>query len=167
MWPDRRPDVTGTAPDVSGVPWVRSWDSIAEHQRIAALHRGKANELEIAYEEACGSRSPEEIAMSPLARYAIGGSPTATGVILYLSPGAGEPDKLLADLVCHRAWMMLAPSDMDDCPLDLPGIALDVRGEPDGITVSIVVHNATLVGELQRRAAKELEAATRSRAQHH
>ncbi|CAN5893628.1 hypothetical protein BH11MYX3_BH11MYX3_12000 [soil metagenome] len=80
------------------------------------------------------------------------------GVILYLAPTAGDPDRLLADMKCHRAWMRLAPVGMEDCPLDLPGIALDARGDRDGVTVSIVVRNPTLVSELQRRAAHELEA---------
>lgn len=37
-----------------------------------------------------------------------------------------------------------------------PLIALDARGGRDGVTLSIVVRK--LVGELQRRAAHELEA---------
>jgi len=60
---------------------------------------------------------------------------------------------------CHRAAMMLAPSGMEDCPLDLPNVVLDARGDTDGITVSITVRDPKLVPELQRRAAHDLEAA--------
>ena len=98
-----------------------------------------------------------QASVSPLRRYALGGWPTSTGIILYLDPSAGAPDKLLADMKCHRAWMMLAPSDMDDCPLDLHGIVLDARDDIDGITGSIVMRDPKLVDELHRRAAHELE----------
>jgi hypothetical protein len=54
--------------------------------------------------------------------------------------------------------MMLAPATtMDDCPLDLPGLLVDARGDGGGITLVITVENRTLVPELQRRIAKELE----------
>jgi len=48
---------------------------------------------------------------------------------------------------------------MDDCPLDLPDIMLDARGDREGITVSIAVRDPKLVPELQRRTAHDLEAA--------
>jgi hypothetical protein len=164
-WPEMRPDATGTAPDVSGVPWLRSWDSTAEHERIAAAHRGRADAMQLEYEEACGTRSREDIARSPLERYGLGGWPTSTGVIVYLSPAAGPPDHLLSELRCHRAWMMLAPAmEMDACPLDLPGLVLDARGDDSGVTLSITVHDLKLVDELHRRAALELEVAARTRA---
>lgn len=150
------PDAMSASPDTARVPWMRTWDT-SEHERMADIHRSQAAELQAEYERACGSRSTEEVSVSPLRRYAIGGWPTSTGIILYLDPSTGSPDKLLADMKCHRAWMMLAPSDMDDCPLDLPSIVLDARGDTDGITVSIVVRDPKLVDELHRRAAHDLE----------
>lgn len=147
--------------EVGSSPWIRSWDTAAEHERLAAIHRSKAGELYAAYEEACGDRPIAEVAVSPLQRHAIGGWDTAAGVILYLSPSAGGPDELLAAMKCHRAWMMLEPTDMDDCPLDLPGIQLDARGDHNVITVSIVVRDPKLVDELHRRAGHELETAMR------
>lgn len=141
----------------TSAPWTRSWDAGAEHERLAALHRSRAAALHAAYEEACGSRSVEEISVSPLQRYGIGSWNTSGGVILYLSPDAGSPDRLLADIKCHRAWMMLAAGGMDDCPLDLPGIQLDARGDASGITLSIVIRDPKLVEELHRRAAHDLE----------
>lgn len=141
----------------TSVPWTWSWNAGAEHERLAAVHRSRAAALQAAYEEACGERAVEEVAVSPLQRYAIGGSNTAEGVMVQLSPAAGTADHLLADIKCHRAWMMLAPSGMDDCPLDLPGIYLDARGDANAITITISIHDPKLVPELQRRAAHELE----------
>ena len=121
-----------------------------------------------AYSEACGDRPLNQVAISPLTRYGLGGWNTSTGVILYLSADAGPADRLLADLRCHRAWMMLTESGMDDCPLDLPGIALDAHGEGENalITVAITVADPQLVEELHRRAAHEMEAGARLRAAH-
>lgn len=141
----------------TSVPWTWSWDAGAEHERLAAVHRSRAAALQAAYEEACGVRAIEEVAVSPLQRYATGGWNTSNGVIFYLSPAAGTPDHLLADIKCHRAWMMLSPSGMDDCPLDLPGISVDARGDGKTITVSLAVRDPKLIPELQRRAAHELE----------
>ena len=151
------------ARDGNGMVWTRAWDPNSEHEQIAKAHRSEAAALHAEYEEACGTRPLEEVSVSPLQRYATGGWPTSAGIIMYLSPAAGSPDKLLADLKCHRAWMMLAPSDMDDCPLDLPGIVLDARGVSNGVTVSIVVRDAKLVDELHRRAAHELEVSSQLR----
>lgn len=151
------------APDGSGVGWLRTWDTSAEARRLAEIHRSKAAELQAEYEEACGSRPLEQVAVSPLQRYAIGGWRTSTGMILYLDPSAGSPDTLLADMKCHRAWMMLAPTGMEECPLDLPGIVLDAHGDRDGITVSIVERDPKLVDELHRRAERDLEASTQLR----
>lgn len=141
------------------MPWTRRWNSVADEEHLAAIHRSKAAALEAAYTDACGDRPMSQVSVSPLQRYGAGGWNTTTGVILYLSPDAGPPDRLIADMKCHRAWMMLAPAGMENCPLDLPGIQVDARGDRDGITVSIVIRDPMLVDELQRRAAHELEAA--------
>lgn len=161
-WPD-----TFAARTASGhnIAWFRSWDSAAEQERLAEIHRTKALQLQAAYEEACRDRPADRTAVSPLQRYGIGGWNTATGVIIYLTPTT-SPDELLAELRCHRAWMMLAPSGMDDCPLDLPGLAFDARGDDEGVTLSIIVRDAALVDELHRRAAHDLEAAAKLRGSH-
>ena len=153
-WPDAYGDRAAY-----NIPWTRSWDSASEEERMATIHRTKAAQLEADYQEACGDRTIDQVSVSPLERYGIGGWNTTTGVILYLSPEAGDPDQLIADMKCHRAWMMLAPAGMEDCPLDLPGIQVDARGDTGGISVSIVVRDPKLVDELHRRAAHELEAA--------
>jgi hypothetical protein len=152
-YPETRPDATGRV----DMPWHWTWDAGVDHERLAAVHRSAAAELHAAYDEACAGRTTAEISESPLARYGIGGEPTSDGVVLALSPEAGPPERLLADVRCHRAWMMLAPSDMETCPLDLAGIHVDASGDKTGITVTITVHDPALVPELQRRAARDLE----------
>jgi len=148
IWPRTSAVVVGGA-DTAGqpvaMPWFRSWDTAAEHERLAAIHRSQAATIEATYEDACGDRPVQEAAVSPLVRYGVSGWPTANGVILYLSPQAGTPDQLLAELRCHRAYMMLGPSHMDDCPLDLPGLELDARGDMDGVTVSLSVKDSALL----------------------
>ena len=150
-------------PDSNGVIWLRTWDTAADHERMAAVHRSEAAQLQAQYEEACGARPIEQVSISPLQRHAVGAWPTSTGVIVYLEPSAGGPDKLLAELKCHRAWMMLAATGMDDCPLDLPGLVLDARGDAEGITVSMAVRDPKLVEELHRRTAHDLEAGAQLR----
>ncbi|HEX7840300.1 MAG TPA: hypothetical protein VF469_22635 [Kofleriaceae bacterium] len=164
-WPDTRPAAPGDLRPVA-MPWYRSWDTAGEHDRLADVHRAKAAEIHAAYDEACRDLPANEAQISPLEAYGVGGWNTTTGVILYLAPEAGTADQLLARMKCHRAAMMLAPSSMEDCPLDLPGIAVDARGEEGGITVSIVVRDPNLVTELQRRAAHDLETAAQLRGKH-
>jgi hypothetical protein len=149
-------------PDVRDVPvsmpWYRSWDGAEEHQRLAGIHRSAAAALEAQYDAACKGLGEPDAALSPLVRYAVGAWRVSSGAIVYLSPDAGPPDQLLARIRCHRAYMMLAPANMDDCPLDLPDLELDARGDAGGITLSLTVRNAALVPELQRRVEHELEA---------
>jgi hypothetical protein len=161
QWPDTTSE---RAP--YNIPWTRGWNTAAEEERFAAFHRGQANALQLAYEEACGQRPLAQVSVSPLQRFGIGGWNTTSGVILYLSTDAGQPDQLIADMKCHRAWMMLAPSGMEDCPLDLPGIEVDAHGDTEGISVSIMIRDPKLVDELQRRAGHELELAASARQAH-
>jgi len=163
VWPETHAMVPGDLQQPVAMPWYRSWDTSAEHERLAETHRAKAAEIYAQYEEACGAAPGSETTVSPLEAYGVGGWNTATGVIVYLAPDAGPPDRLLAKMKCHRAAMMLAPGGMDDCPLDLPDITLDARGDTEGITVAIGVRDPKLVPELQRRAAHDLEAAAHLR----
>jgi hypothetical protein len=153
-WPDARPGNPGD--QIIGV-WSGTWDTTSEHQRMAEIHRSAAAELEAAYEEACGETPGAVAAVSPLERYGLGGSAIPDGTLVLLSPDAGPPDKLLAAMRCHRAWMMLGRSSMDDCPLDLPGLQVSARGDANGIELTLTVADRTLVPELQRRAAHDLE----------
>lgn len=168
-WPDTRLAAPGDLRPTT-MPWYRSWDTVGEHQRLADIHRAQAAEIHAVYDEACRDLPASDAQTSPIEVFGTGGWNTATGVILYLSPDAGPADRLLARMRCHRAAMMLAPSGMESCPLDLPDIAVDVRGEEGGITLSIVVRDPGLVPELQRRAAHDLETAgqlRRLRSGHH
>lgn len=158
-WPDRR---GGTSIDpaeqlVTG-GWFGSWDTASDHHKTAKMHRQAATQLQAEYDEACGDRPAEEVATSPLQRYGIGGSDAPDGTTVLLSAEAGPPDRLLSAMRCHRAWMMLGRTDMDDCPLDLPGLHVDARGDEHGITLTLTVEDVNLVGELRRRAAHDLEA---------
>ena len=163
LYPDvRRTDSTGRTDQLLvGTPWHRTWDSPEDEERMAATHRGAAAQLYADYEKACGTRPQSEVSVSPLVRFGTGGSTVDNGVVIYLTPQAGGPDKLLSDIDCHRAWMMLAPGDMDDCPLDLAGISFDAVGAKEGITLTITSKNRAVIGELQRRAAHELEKASK------
>lgn len=152
LYPDTRPDATGRV-DQLLVGHVR-WDSAADHDRAAAHHRSEAGALYAEYEQACGDHA---VVVSPIVRYAIGGTATSTGVVLYLTPEAGSAERLIAELRCHRAWMMLAPANMDTCPLDIAGLSLDAYGENEGFTLTLSVRDPALVPELQRRVARDLE----------
>ena len=158
-YPDMRDDATGRADQLLiATPWTRRWDTTDDHLRLAQVHRSAAAQIDAEFERACDGRSEADIAISPLVRYGVGGSPIEDGVIVYLRPEAGNPDKLMADMRCHRAWMMLQPaSTMDMCPLDLAGLSVQASGGKEGITVTLHVQDPALVPELQKRAAHELE----------
>ncbi len=158
-----RGDGTGRVTELApATPWAVTWD-VEEHRQAAAAARGAAAALEVEYEEACGSRTHDDVAVSPLQRYGIGGSTNADGVTIELSAAAGTSEHLLADMRCHRAWMMLGRTDMDDCPLDLAGIVVHAHGDGQGISVDIIERDPALVPELQRRAARDLEQAAKLR----
>jgi hypothetical protein len=160
-WPDTRPgpDGVNVSQELAAGTWFGTWDTGSEHRRLAQIHRSAAAQLEVEYDAACRGSSAELASVSPLQRYAVGGSPTANGTLILLSAEAGPPDRLLAAMRCHRAWMMLGRTDMDDCPLDLPGLHVSARGDASGIELTMTVDDAALVDELRRRAAHELETA--------
>ena len=141
----------------NGGPWVSHWDTGSEDEQAATVHRSHAAALRATYEQACKDRTPAEASISPLERFGVGGSVTTNAVVFYLDASAGPSERLLADLECHRAWMMLAPEADDTDPLDLPGLAIDAAGDLDGITVSLATRDADIVPELRRRAAHLLE----------
>jgi hypothetical protein len=137
-------------------PWYRSWGSNEDHEELAQFHRAEAKALSAQYAAACGAVSSVDAAVSPLAKFGMGGWATQSGAIVYLSPDSGPPEQLMQAIACHRAWMMLAPANMENCPLDLPGLQFDVRGDGESITLSLTVADRALVPELQRRVASEM-----------
>jgi len=145
---------TGEAALPQGAPTSPALSNIL-CRRLDKRLRGAAAKLDADYAAACGGE--DEPGVSPIVRYAVGAWRVSSGAIVYLSPSAGPPDRLLARIRCHRAFMMLAPSDMDDCPLDLPDVELDARGDANGITLSLSVRDARLVPELQRRVEHDVE----------
>ncbi|MEO8548623.1 MAG: hypothetical protein ABI678_01570 [Kofleriaceae bacterium] len=159
-WPDARPDAPNSAAMRLGPgAWNGTWDTTAEHRRNARYHRTAAAQIEAEYEAACGDTPGAVASVSPLERYGIGGSATSDGTLVLLGPDAGPPERLLAELRCHRAWMMLGRTQMDDCPLDLPGLHVDAQGDANQIELTLSIDDKKLVPELQRRAAHDLEAA--------
>lgn len=162
-WPDVRRD-NGYIDPSSGL-WYRTWDTAAEHDALAATHREEAARLHAAYDEACANIAPDRVRVSPLVRFGEGGIATSDGVIVYLRPEI-TPAELLAEMRCHRAWMMLGEAGMESCPLDLPKIRVQAHGDATGISVEITVPDPLLVQELQRRTARDLEMAGTSRAAH-
>jgi hypothetical protein len=166
-YPETRPaDSSGRTDQLLiGTPWRRSWDTVADHERLAAVHRSEAARIHADFEEACAGRSESEIRVSPLVRYGVGGTPIPGGVTIFLAPDAGNPDKLMADMRCHRAWMMLQPvASMDSCPLDLDGLTVEAVGAKEGVSVNLRVADPALVPELRRRAAHDLEQGNELRA---
>jgi hypothetical protein len=162
-WPETRPGGAGAFDDPRAGLWYRRIDTAEEQARAAAGHRGAAADLHTEYDAACGEAPAEQVSLSPLQRHGVGGTNVPGGVVVFLRPDAGRPDALLQQIRCHRAWMMLGESGMEDCPLDLAGIRVVAHGDPAGISVEITVDDPKLVPELQRRAARDLEAAVRRR----
>lgn len=161
-WPQTRPDDPTRPADQRLIgTWFGTWDTTSEHRRLALVHRSAAAQLEAAYEQACGETPGAVASVSPLQRYGVGGSEVPDGVLVLLSKDAGPPDRLLSEMRCHRAWMMLGRTDMDDCPLDLAGIEVSARGDEQGISLTIKVADPAQVAELRRRTAHDLEAAQR------
>lgn len=154
-WPDNRPGAEGSMR--LGTAWYGTWDTATEHHRLAATHRSAAARLQADYDEACRDMPYETVSVSPLQRYGVGGNDVENGTLVILRPDAGPPDRLLAAMRCHRAWMMIQRTDMADCPLDLPGIRVSARGDAQAIEVTITVSDPALVTELRRRAAHDLE----------
>jgi hypothetical protein len=154
-WPDSRSGDAAADQHVIGA-WFGTWDTVAEHSRLAMAHRSAAIEAE--YEQACGDTPAAVASVSPLQRYGVGSSPVPGGTLMLLSVEAGPPDKLLSAMRCHRAWMMLGRANMDDCPLDMVGVRVDAQGHDDAVELTITVADPSLVDELRRRAAHDLEA---------
>ena len=140
-------------------PWYRSWDTSTDHEENARYHRAKAGAIYAEYTAACGEKPSAEVAISPFERFGIGGWPTQSGAIVYLSADAGDPDEVMAAMVCHRAWMMLSPANALNGPLDLAGLSFDARGDANGITVSLTIRELNMVAELQKRVEHDLEQA--------
>jgi hypothetical protein len=159
LWPETRPDGSGSVDDPHSGLWYRRWDTARDEARAAEHHRNAAAALQAQYEEACGSAPLEEVEISPLVRNVIGGTNLDDGVLLYLRPETISPAALLHQIHCHRAWMMLGVRGMEDCPLDLASIQIVAHGDPNGASIEITARDPALVSELQRRAAKELELA--------
>jgi len=141
--------------------WYRAWETGKEEERLAEVHRSAAATLQAEYEERCKGFTEAETVVSPLQRFRAGEIPTSDGVIVLLGAEAGPPDRLLAMMRCHSAWMMLGGAATDRSALDLPGIDFVAYGDRTGVSLEISVREPALVTELQRRVGRELEKAVR------
>jgi hypothetical protein len=158
-WPETRAGGAGVVDDRASGLWYRRWDTAREEERMAASHRASAAQIHADYEATCGPAPRADATTSILRRFGLGGTSTPDGVVVYLDPQAGSAEQVLRALRCHRAWMMLATTGMDDCPLDLSGLRVVAHGDLRGVSVELTVTDPRLVSELQRRATLELEAA--------
>ena len=156
-FPEMRRNDVGRFDDPNTGLWYRAFDQTTDQQRLAETHRSEAAQIQATFDKACENVQPDHIRLSPLQRYGIGGMNTNDGVVVFLPVEAGPPDRLLAELECHRAWMMLSPANMESCPLDLPGLRVQARGDKTGISIELRVTSPQLVPELQRRTARDLE----------
>jgi hypothetical protein len=163
-WPVTREvtpgDPTTTTP---AMPWITKWAPESDHERIAKAHRSEVAANEVEYQNACGQREVEKVVGSPLTRHRVGGWNTDDGVVVLLSPLAGSEKQLLADLRCHRAWLMAGVGVDKDSPLALPGLLVDAKGNQDGITLTITTRDKKMIPELQRRVLRGLEEMQRPR----
>ena len=157
-FPDMRGDGINTGMQLMQ-PWYRSSGTGADHAEKVQYHRAAASALLADYTAACGAIPSSEAAVSPIARFGIGGWPTQSGAIVYLSADAGAPDDVMAAMVCHRAWMMLSPANKLEGPLDLAGLSFDARGDANGITISLTIRDLKLLSQLQERVEHDLEQA--------
>lgn len=106
---------------------------------------------------ACGRTVVEKPSGSPLTRHRVGGWNTEDGVVVLLGAVAGPAHRLLADLRCYRAWLMAGKGVEKDAPLALPGLVVELRGDQDGITMTLTPTDTALVPELQRRTRRQIE----------
>lgn len=140
-------------------PFAFTWDPDADHTRVRE-QQGEAAAVQQAFKDACHQREVEKTG-SPLTRHRVGGWNTEDGVVVLLGVVAGPRETLLADLRCHRAWLMAGPGVDKDAPLALPGLLVDAKGTQDGIMLTLTLKDAALIPELQRRVVRQIEASRR------
>jgi len=139
--------------DLKTTLWFRSLNE----ERKADAHLASAALLEADFHERCGDLPRDVVSVSPLQRFSTGGMPKADGMIVFLEPAAGPPERLLQELRCHQAWMKLGEAPSDECPLEMVGIDLIAYGDATGISVEIAAQGPGSVAELQRRAQHVIE----------
>ena len=134
-------------------PWYY-WSPDDEHRALAQAHRDSAEQLKLQYEAACAGLSDRAAAASPLETSMVDTSPIEGGIAFHLVESAGPPDRLVAELRCHRAWLKLAPSaGAADDPLQLDGVTWLARGGNAGVEVLALASADSVRAELARRAA--------------
>jgi hypothetical protein len=138
-------------------PKTGLWFRSLNEERAADAHLAAAGRLEGDVRERCGDLPRDVVEISPLQRFSTGGIPKADGIIVFLDPAAGPPERLLRELRCHQAWMKLGEAPDDKCPLEIVDIDLTAYGDGTGISVEIATQDPGSVAELQRRAQHVIE----------
>lgn len=139
------------------VCWTSTYNPTEEHLKqtkkvldLADEHRKASQKLKDAEALACAGLSPEEVAISPFfhrediirveeERSAKQNILQGTEVTFVKVPGLTQ-DRFQQVLTCHlarNASMGGAPTDMDYCPLALPGIKAEVRETTEGFVVEV------------------------------
>ncbi|MFN0250208.1 MAG: hypothetical protein ACKV2T_25210 [Kofleriaceae bacterium] len=138
-------------------PKTGLWFRSLSEERQADAHLAIAAQLETDFRERCGDLPRELVEVSPLQRFSTGGMPKPNGVIVFLEPAAGPPERLLRELRCHQAWMKLGEAPAAECALEIVGIDLTAYGDATGISVEIATQDPASVAELQRRTQHVIE----------
>lgn len=138
-------------------PKTGLWFRSLTEEREADAHLAEAARLEGHVRDRCADLPREVVEVSPLLRFSTGGIPKADGIIVFLDPAAGPPERLLRELRCHQAWMKLGEAPNDECPLEIVGIDLTAYGDAAGISVEIATQDPGSVAELQRRVRHVIE----------
>jgi len=166
-WPEVRTSDVGGAKEVgrfdepSAGLWYSKWgEQPAEHLRAARTHRSEAAQLHAAYDEACAGIAPALTRVSPLERYGEGQMPTTDGVVVFLGKPGVTTQQIRAELRCYEAWTRLSEIE-EDSPLDLPDLRIVIDEDGSGISVGLQLQDSTLLPELRRRTARQLEVAER------
>ena len=134
-------------------PWYY-WSPDDEHRALAEAHRDSAEQLKLQYDAACATLPAGAAASSPLETSTMSTSPIEGGIVFHLGEAAGPPDRLLAQLRCHRAWLKLAPTPgAADDPLQVDGVTWLARAGRAEVEVRAIASGDSARAELARRAA--------------
>lgn len=134
-------------------PWYY-WSPDDEHRELAQAHRDSAEQLKLQYEAACANLPRGADVSSPLDTSVGSVSPIEGGIAFHLAETAGPPDRVLAQLRCHRAWLKLAPTPgAAEDPLQVDGVTWLTRAGRGEIEVRATASAESARAELARRAA--------------
>lgn len=140
-------------------PWTYSWDPATEHLAERDAHVVAAETIETRYRQACADVPVDVESRSPLSGRAVSASPIDDGVLLVLDPAAGPPDQVLAEIRCHRAWLVLEDrSELSGDVVALDHVRYSAQVRDETIELRITTASSDEVEELRRRASAAVAA---------